>query len=119
MGRIDLCSTSLRSRYARRHVDDDLFASICRLGEKITIAKERIWCKLSKARAARKRQEYEEGLTNWLAEARDQNRSHPGWSRDESPIQYREPAPAGRSHRIVSSDHRVWTITEGKRLMTK
>ncbi|KAL6356071.1 hypothetical protein LRP88_09659 [Fusarium phalaenopsidis] len=116
MGGNDLCSTSL---CLRRHLNDGLFAPISRLGDKITVVKERIWSKLPKARAARKRREYEEGLAEWLAEASEQNRSHPGWSRDENPIQYKEPAPVGKPHRVVSSDNRVWTVTDGERLMTK
>ncbi|RSL61308.1 hypothetical protein CEP54_006340 [Fusarium duplospermum] len=118
MGGNDLCSTSLCMRFGRHLLSDSLFLPIYHLEEKITRAKKRILSKLPKGRREKKA---------WLARqpvlflegGREERRSNPDSSRDENPIQYEERAPVGEPRRIVSRDNRVWTVTQGERLMTK
>ncbi|KAJ3469319.1 hypothetical protein MRS44_003384 [Fusarium solani] len=118
MGENDLCSTSPCIRFYRRHLNDDLFVPISRLAGKITVVKERIWSKLPEGRRA-KREWYAKQPALFLKGGREERRSNPDWSRDENPIQYKEPAPVGKPHRVVSNDNRVWTVIDGERLMTK
>lgn len=115
MGGNDLCSTSLS---LHRHLNDGLFAPISRLGDKITVIKERIWSKLPAGRRA-KREWYAKQPELFLEGGKEERKSNPDGSRDENPIQYKEPAPVGKPHRVVDRDNRVWTVTDGERLMTK
>ncbi|RSL99726.1 hypothetical protein CEP52_009571 [Fusarium oligoseptatum] len=119
MGRNDLCSPSLCIRESRPLLSDSLFIRMYHhLKEKITRVKERILSKLPKGRREKKA---------WLARqprlflegGREERLSNPDWSHDENPIQYEERAPVGEPRRIVSKDNRVWTVTQGERLMTK
>lgn len=120
MGGNDLCSSSLYHRYVRRHLDDGFFAPISRLGGKIIVVKqrvwERIWRKLPAGRRA-DREWYARQQELFLEGGRRERRSNPDWSRNENPIQYREPAPRGMTHRIVDRDNRAWKVTDERRLM--